>query len=175
MRRLVYMACFCVLTVVTSAVPGARAPKDSAVLEKSYTIWKSVKRSCEDNYSYTVSTYGFTGIRNTTEVFVRRGKVIERRHMVFFQNGFATMDWIENESNLNSHLEGAPALTMDQLYQLARKVLAVKIKDVWLRRQFAISPNGLLQSCYIYDTRIADDSDAAADGVDIETLTLNPR
>ena len=172
MRRLVYMACFCVLTVVTSAVPSAKAAKDSAVLEKSYSKWKSVKRSCEDNYSYTVSTYGFTGIKNTTEVVVRRGKVVERSHTVFLPGECVLIEWVENESNLNSHLEGAPALNMDQLYQLARRVLAVKIKDVWLRRQFAISPNGLLQSCYIYDTRIADDSDAAADGVDIETLTL---
>ena len=172
MRQIVYLACLCVLSAVTSAVPSANAPKDSVVLEKSYSKWKTVKKSCEGNYSYTVSTYGFTGIQNTTEVVVRRGKVVERSHTVFLPVECVLIEWVENESNLNSHLEGAPALTMDQLYQLARRVLAVKIKDVWLRRQFAILPNGLLQSCYIYDSRIADDNGAAEDGVDIDTLTL---
>ena len=162
------------LTVVAMAVPGARAPKDSVILEKSYSKWKSLKKFCNDSYRYTVSTYSFTGERNTTEITVRRGKVVGRSYTLFFLNEFVLVEWVETEKNLNTHLEGAPALTIDQLYLLARRILAVKIKDVWMRREFTLSPSGLLQSCFIYDTRIADDSDAAADGVDIDMI-ITPR
>ena len=149
------------------------APNEVALLEKSYLKWKSAKKLCKESYTYTVSTYSFTGFQDVTEIVVRSGKVVQRSRIVYFPSSFACLEWVETETNLNTHPEGAPAYTMDQLYQIARMILSKKITNNFEQRVFVLSSDGLLKSCYIYDTRIADDTEI--NGVDIDTLTFVAR
>ena len=149
-----------------------------ARLEKSLQAWETLKKECGGNYSYRVSWSSFTGFGHETVVVVQRNRVVERHFREFNRRRPPTGDrpdlasWIENKRQLSSHKRGAPALTLDQLYGQAEKVLQRELTPN-VGRYLRFDKQGLLLSCFDVDRRIADD--APRRGVAITSIELEKK
>ena len=75
-------------------------------------------------------------------------------------------DFIGSSSNKQAH----PAKTLDQLYAKAKELLAKPIPP-FHQGVLRLNEQGLLVSCFVQDTRIADD--APVTGVNITSITLS--
>ena len=173
----------CSLVLVTTVVlaPGASAaPADSRLAEfaKSLATWERLKAKCGGNYSYKIRWSSWVGFGHETEIVCRDNKVSERKYREWKGPGVARpgeaakpqgSSWAEQGDQIGSHKKGAPPKTLDQLYQEAREVLKTKLPP-HLRLYVRYDKQGLLQSCFYVDTRIADD--APRRGVAISSIAL---
>lgn len=125
--------------------------------QKSYKAWLSFKESSGNSYSYKVPGGSILSTSSwPTIITVSDGKVTKRHYKFTPGEGLATnipedeLEWTENENEINSHVNGAPALTLDEIYEKAR--------NNWLKKRsnaksyFEAKNNGLISSCgYIED------------------------
>ncbi|QEG38966.1 hypothetical protein [Roseimaritima ulvae] len=146
-------------------------------LQKSVQKWERMRERANGNYSYHVVTSSFSGFRSVTEIVVRENQVSERRYRETNRNAprpdgaqdNTEYKWVEQADQLGTHQQGAPAKTLDQLYQQAAEILKQERPEhekLYLR----FDKQGLLQACFTVDTRIADD--APLNGVRIRDLQL---
>jgi hypothetical protein len=151
---------------------------DADRLKSSLKSWESVKKQCGGNYEYIVLWSSFNGQGHRTVVKVENNEVVERS---FYTFGGPVGDcgkdpnaaqWVETakEKNLNSHDGAAEALTVDELYERAKGVCAMELKEGH-KRTLTFDKRGVLSGCYMMDTRIADDAPRV--GVEPFDLTLN--
>jgi predicted secreted protein len=169
------------MIVCPSASRASVAPADSrlSAFAKSQTTWRRLKAKCGGDYSYKVRWSSWVGFGHETEIICRRNKVVERKYREWKRGpqlvrpGVVSKPqgtgWTETGDKIGSHKKGAPPKTLDQLYQEARKVLSTKL-TAHQRLYVRYDKQGLLQSCFWVDTRIADD--APRTGVMISSLTL---
>ena len=172
-----YCSLALIITFLTS--PILAADPNLTGFEKSLATWKVLKAKCGGNYSYKIRWSSFVGFGHETEIVCRRNKVVERKYREWKRGpqpvrpGVVSRPqgtgWIETGDKIGSHKKGVPAKTLDQLYQEARKVLGTKL-TAHQRLYVRYDKQGLLQSCFWVDTRIADD--APRTGVMISSLTL---
>ena len=78
-------------------------------------------------------------------------------------------DWVEMTDSIGKHKDGAPARTMEQLYDEAEKAAEQKLQP-FEKRYVKTDSRGLLEYAFIVDKRIADDSPRK--GVSISKLKL---
>ena len=143
-------------------------------LYQSYNRWLKLKEECKGNYSYDVKWSSWTGFGNTTTIVVRENKVIERRYESY---GAPHPDgrpidknrWTERGDLIGSNPKGHPPRTIDELYKEAKSLTGKPIPQ-FHRGVIRLNKMGLLLSCYIQNTRIADD--APIKGVNITSISL---
>ncbi len=148
-------------------------------LADSLSKWQQLKEKHAGNYSYAVRWSSFAGFGHETVIVVRDNQVVERRYVEFGREVApvapgpkppkpAGPKWVETASELGKHNEGAPPKTLDALYAEAAKVLQQPLRDSE-RRYVKFDQQGLLLSCFIVDTAIADD--APITGVRLARIT----
>lgn len=160
----------------------AHGDDSAAQLAASLKKWQAAKITCGGNYSYKVRFSSFAGFGTETEIIVRNNKVAERKFRSWTARGRIAPvapgqpapkptgeTWHERGNALGTHKKGAPLKTLDTLYAEAKAVLARK-RTAHERLYMRFDKQGLLQSCFTVDTRIADD--APRNGVMISGLTL---
>lgn len=156
------------ITAVSICLPAlALADEKTSDVDKlqvSLKTWANIKAESGGNYRYFVRTSSFSGLRTETEIVVRNNKVVERNYSETLgrppipgEKPTAGKTWSESGSELGQHKQGAPVKTLDQLYKDARKVLDHKLSPSE-RRYVRFDKQGLLNSCFYVDTRIADDA-----------------
>jgi hypothetical protein len=142
------------------AISSITLDSDLNKLRASLAKWQHLKVKCQDNYSYKVGWSGFSLLYDTTEMIIRDNKVVERRFRTFKHARAGDADlklpqWIEKGKDIGTQKGGAAAKTLDELYAQAAKVLERKRKD-FERLHLSFDAQGLIRSCFISDTRIAD-------------------
>jgi len=150
---------------------------DQSQLRESQQKWAEAVAQAGGNYSYKVSFSSFAGFGHVTEIIVRSSRVVERRFQEF--GGHAPMPtqrgsgqqykWVEKGAAIGTHKEGAAPRTIEQLYREAGEVLSQQLQE-YERRYLQFDERGFVRSCFLVDTRIADD--APKKGVEIMELTL---
>ena len=116
----------------------------------------------------------WTGSASTTKITVRDNQVVERK---FESLGAPHPDgrpidknrWTERIGFIGSNTKGFPPRTLDELYKDAKSLTEKPIPPLH-RAVIRMNREGLLLSCYIQDTRIADD--APIKGVNITSISL---
>lgn len=170
-----------VLLMFLSASVGWGIESDSAdsakALQESADKWERVRDRANGDYSYKVVVSSFSGFRTVTEIVVRDNQITERRYRELNRDIPQTdspqeepeYKWVEKGEKLGTHPEGGSAKTLDQLYQQAAEIVKRERPEhekLYLR----FDKQGLLQSCFTVDTRIADD--APINGVRITELQM---
>jgi len=146
--------------------PPTDPARDLARLAASRATWEKARDAADGSYTYEVPQV-FMMSRQTTRIVVKQGKVVERSFEQFVQApGLAapgggppgpTTVWTERGGEIGTHGDGAaPPRTVDELYDLAAKMLATP-KPAFHERSLGMDDRGLLHHCYDRDTRIADD------------------
>lgn len=87
--------------------------------------WKKLKDKHQNSYSYTVSEQSFSGFGSETTIMVMDGQVVSRNYKAYIisENDGSkeiTETYTETEGDLGSHSEGAPPVTLDELYEDCR-------------------------------------------------------
>lgn len=166
--------------VLTAAIATAAYANDAAKLKESLATWQKLKQQCGGNYSYKKSFSSFVGFGHTTTIVVKNNKVAERHFRSFSGGPIAPQlpgqppkpqgdTWVEKGKDLGSHKKGAPLKTLDELYAEAAAVVKRQLPQ-HERRYVRFDKQGLLNSCFTVDTRIADD--APTKGVSINNIKL---
>lgn len=144
-----------------------------ASFEKSYKEWLSFKKGSGNSYQYTVAWSSWTGMSWQTVITVRHGKVVKRNFQYFLPADWPVeipadkKAWTENEGGINSHQDGAEAVTLDEIY--------AKTRNYWLKKRdnvktyFEAKNNGLISSCGYVENGCADD---CFNGIDIINIGL---
>lgn len=132
--------------------------------ESSIEKWNKLKKEHNNSYTYTIGFSSFTGYRNTTVITVKEGEVIER---VFYevhpinepdQEVTNRPTFKEDKTNLNTHSEGSPAVTIDKLYKdCSEKYLTVdknantiifRVDEIGILSVCGYNPNGCADDCF---------------------------
>lgn len=103
--------------------------------EKSFKAWTDFKSASNNSYTYTAVTVSWTGYTTETKISVLNGKVIGRSYVARGRKDdqptlVILEQWEEDLNALNTHDNGAPLLTLDQIYELAKNDLLLKRADV---------------------------------------------
>ena len=177
----------CVTVFLCACATSLCAADDAAKLKESREKWEKLKEKCGGNYRYFVRTSSFSGMRTETEIVMQKNKVAGRRYKVTGGFGPAVeiapvepgkppvkpaapkYKWTERGADVGSNKGGAPAKTLDELYDDAEKVLAHTLSPTE-KLYVRFDGQGLLKSCFYVDTRIADD--APTTGVMISEIRL---
>ena len=177
---LILILCFAIETPThaqssLSPTPSAEIWGDKKdQLDQSYKRWLKLKEECKGNYSYDVNWSSWSGFGNRTIIVVRGNQIIERRFESF---GAPHPDgrpidknhWTERGNFIGSNPKGHPPRTIDDLYKEAKSLTGRPIPK-FHRGVIRVNKQGVLLSCYIQDTLIADD--APIKGVNITSITL---
>jgi len=156
---------------------SANASFDKKRISESLVTWNRVREACGGNYSYKVIKSSFTGFRTETTVVVKANKVVERRYETAMP-GIPGMpfqlkiEWVENNVEIGSHKGVAEPKTLDELYELAKKIVETEVPAEHIR-SLGLDKQGLLNHCFIRDTRIQDD--APVSGVPFIQLSLSKK
>jgi hypothetical protein len=139
---------------------------------KSANAWKAYKASVNNTYSY-ISYYGSVfGGYTETKITVQNGVVTGRDYIIgTYPPNSKTLQvmksWTEDSATLNTHTEGAVAITLDAIY--------AKAPEQWLNADpknndisFTTDNNGLITSCGYSPKNCMDD---CFNGVFIKSIT----
>jgi len=119
--------------------------------EQSRKVWLAIKKSTNNNYSYTVKTASWAGFGDSTIIYVNNGTVSGRMYTSYTINGATGQTntretWTETSTNLNTHQSGASTINLDAVYEKA-------VND-WLKADkkqntiyFATKNQGMISSC----------------------------
>ncbi len=182
-RALSQIVVLALLTVLQgiSCLAADQAEPAGEQIKKSLQTWQNLRAKCSGNYSYTVSFQSWVGVGHRTQIVVRNNKVVERTYSEFNRNVAVFVqpgqgppkppgeNWTEKGGQLGSHTKGATLKTLDDLYKDAQNVVETKLLPQQ-RLYLIFDKQGLLQSCFYVDTRIADD--APRTGVAIAGIQL---
>lgn len=136
--------------------------RNSKSYESSIAKWNRAKKEHNNSYTYTVKFSSFSGYRNTTVITVKEGKVIKREFNETAPTNLPnqkTADkpkFIEDKTNLNTHNEGSPAVTIDQIYKdCSEKYLTADKNENII--YFNVDKIGILSVCGYVPKNCADD------------------
>jgi len=138
---------------------------NSKSYESSIAKWNKAKKEHNHSYTYTVGFSSFSGYRTTTIITVKEGEVIKRAFYETYPTNLLNLPnqktadkptFIEDKTNLNTHNEGNPAITIDQLYKDCsdKYLTADKNKNVI---HFKVDKIGILNVCGYTPKNCADD------------------
>lgn len=150
--------------------------KDESItqFQISYNIWLTFRNSADNTYNYKAVSQSWAGTTDTTSITVINGIVSARKYVQYTvdtvsKHKILTASWEEDISDLNSHEDGAPASTLDEVYEKARTVwLAAEPSknSVYLKTDnngiislCGFVPHGCIDDCFvgIHITSIAAD------------------
>ena len=149
-------------TVLLATVVSAAEPTDAERLATSAAKWKDAKEACGGNYTYKVIRSSFTGYRAETIVTVKNNVVVERRFDTATpakpgQPAPLKTEWTETGKEIGTHKGTVEARTLDELYVAAKKLMDAEVPANHVR-SLAFDKQGILQYCFLRDTRIQDDA-----------------
>ena len=148
-------------------------------LATSELAWRKLREEYKGNYEYDVMFTSWVGWSHTTTIVVKDNKVVARK---FQQRSnkppepgktppaadAGTTGWQETTAaDLGKNREGAPAKTIDELYQHAAEVVGKGVQE-HQRWTTVFDANGIIRCFGFTDKRIADD--APLTGVSIDAL-----
>lgn len=127
---------------------------------KSSRTWANFKASSNNSYRYMVGTSSWTGYSAETIITIKNGKAAGRSFVAKAIISPATTvtileEWVEDESNLNTHANAADPVTLDVIYQKAKTDWLLKRKDA--TTYFEAKNNGLISSAGYVENGCADD------------------
>jgi hypothetical protein len=173
----------CIMSMMLLAIPSlafGQEPPEAKKLADSRAKWEKVKAECKGNYEYSVRWSSAFGFGHSTTIIVRDNKVTERRFEEF-SNQPVPVDpnnpappkkgFTETGDQIGKNAKGAPAKTLETLYDEAAKVVNAKRSDNE-QLYFGVDARGLLNHCFTRDRRIADD--APRQGVTISEIKITP-
>ena len=128
--------------------------------DRSYQAWLDFKKNSLDSYSYKVSAGSWTGVSAETVITVKSGKVAGRGYELKNINRttnqpYTMTSWKESSDSLNTHAEGAPPLTLDDVYEKAKTQWLLKRKNVKI--YFEADNAGMISSCGYTQNGCVDD------------------
>lgn len=131
--------------------------------EKSYKAWLNFKESSNNSYKYVVTAGTWVGASWQTTITVTNGEVTQRdfkyTHMDETILGNLPEDylleWTENKSELNTHEHWPAAVTLDEIYDIARKEWLIKRENA--ETYFETNNAGMISSCGYIDDNCQDD------------------
>lgn len=135
---------------------------ESGSYEQSYRKWIADKQAHHNSYQYVISFSSWAGFGESTTIIVYEGRVTGRKYesWKYTSSGSAekeiTAQWTEDSNTLNSHAEGAPVQTLDQIYQqCSGNWLAVDPAHHTIYAEY--KNDGLLSLCGYVPKNCADD------------------
>jgi hypothetical protein len=162
MRRAVL---FIVGLVLSTAACEGQSP-EQAKLSESRESWAALKAENGSSYRYTVKDSSWTGYTWQTSVEVLQDHVSRRSFTGAPVVGGAGTSWLEEQGALGSHPEGAPPLTIEEIYdRCASEVLTQDPGENSIT--LTLRSDGLLQGCSYFPKNCQDD---CAVGVGLTTL-----
>lgn len=129
--------------------------------DKSYQSWMSFKTSSNNSYRYIVSSGSWTGTSSQTITTVRNGIAVTRSYIYRVpvgQNSSETTireQWDEDLNSLNSHANGYPPLTLDEIYQKAKTDWLLKRADA--KTYLETTNSGMISSAGYVENNCQDD------------------
>lgn len=132
-------------------------------LRQSLFAWQAFKANSDNSYRYTVATSSWVGISSETTITVSNGVVTQRdyilRRITQSPSGqpstVVAEEWQETGSTLNTHNYGAAAVTLDEIYRLAREEWLKEREDVTY--YFEANNSGMISSAGYVPNNCADD------------------
>ncbi|AWG23435.1 hypothetical protein FFWV33_18815 [Flavobacterium faecale] len=127
-------------------------PSNEMNYSKSLAKWTELKAVNGNSYTYKSNFTSFTGNGNTTQLTVKNGIVTAREYESFSidnspsRTKTITLYYLEDEKNLGTHTEGAPTITIDEIYTLCATNY-LKVDETNNSITFTTLPSGLLNVC----------------------------
>lgn len=151
---------FIALLVINSFLFSCSSDEDSNYqndLAKSEKAWLSFKTSSNNSYQYVVtggSVFSTNGWETT--ITVSNGVIIQR-DFKYTDDQQNVQDWTENENEINSHENSlaASAVTLDDIYDKAKKEWLIKRHNAKI--YFESKNNELLSKCGYVENGCMDD------------------
>ena len=128
---------------------------------KSLRAWENAKKTQGNNYEYISESSSVFGFGSSTQITVSNGVVVSRSYERYTlsentREKIVTDSWTENSSELNTHEEGAPILSIDEIYfRCKNEILSVNKDQNYI--SFRAENQGLLSSCTYFPKNCADD------------------
>lgn len=160
--------------IAVLALPACK--KDDPTLlqnyQKSYAAWLAFKEDSGNSYRYTVTGTSWTGMTRKTTITVQNGKVTERAFTLSIPDDWESeipeeeKSWTETGNEIGTRMDSgaAAAITFDELYTQARKVLRENPKAT-----FEAKNSGLIS---LFGVGISDCVDDCFRGTYIESITV---
>lgn len=149
--------------------PDASGPDHEALVAESLLTWQNMKAADDGTYQYTQSNSSFTGFRDTTTLVVEDDVVVRRTYEVYDENDTLFESYDEQGAEVGSNRAGAPARTIDELYEICRDDVLTR-DPVQNHIIVTFHDDGILETCVYVPRDCADDCD---EGVGIDTLDLS--
>jgi len=163
---------FAVVILLISA-PSCKNEAKNTEYETSYNTWLWYKNQWKNSYQYTATTSSWTRYSTETRIKVVDGVVTERYFKSYMPDGngqtMQYQEWSETSSTINTHAEGFPARTMDDIY--------AEVKSKWIIKRdsakiyFENNNNGMLSKAGYVDNNCMDD---CFNGVQIVSIQKYP-
>ena len=132
--------------------------------ETSLKAWQKFKAESGNSYSYTVYTSSWIGSTSETIITISNGQFVSRVYRTLRPHDHMgpppkdsplVEEWREEGSTLNTKQDGAPLLTLDQIYEQAKNDLLLKRPDA--KTYFEANNDGLISSAGYVEDNCADD------------------
>ncbi|MES2828085.1 MAG: hypothetical protein V4687_08020 [Bacteroidota bacterium] len=132
--------------------------------ETSFKAWQKFKAETGNSYSYTAYTASWTGAASETTITISNGQFVSRVYRTLRAHNqmgqppiYSPLveEWREEGSTLNTKQDGAPLLTLDQIYEQAKNDLLLKRPDA--KTYFEAKNDGLISSAGYVEDNCADD------------------
>lgn len=153
--------CFALPLAFLGAFAEGADGSDADRLAASATKWQAAKKACDGDYSYKVVVASFAGQISETTIVVRDNRVVARRLSSASRQPdriqSPQVDWEETGEDIGTHEGAAAPLTLDELYEAARRIAAADVPEHHIR-DLGFDERGLLKYCFLRDGRIADDA-----------------
>lgn len=154
--KLIFMICSLLLIL------GCKKEPFSGKYNDSLNAWKKFKTESNNSYTYTQTWSSWTGFYSTMKVTVQNGQIIARSYKTIGpepqdRTKMKTYsEWTEDRSSLNSHTEMAASLTLDEVYQQAKKTW-LNVNKNENQIYFETDNNGMISTCGYVPKNCADD------------------
>lgn len=155
---------FIFLSLISSLISSCSS--DEAFSYKSeYEIskeaWLNFKQSSGNTYKYTVVNSSWTGFSWETSITVQKGVITNRSFKYISTGGESNnipqneLQWVEEASEIGTHMNGAKPITLDEVYDLAEKTWLSNKGDVKI--YFEAKNNGMISLCGYVENACVDD------------------
>jgi len=141
--------------------------------------WNSYKiNNLYNNYSYVAYSASVFGFASETQITVKGGQVISRTYKLTQAKRTATdtvkvlETWTEDEHTMNTHTNGALPLTIDELYEKARKEW-LNVNKSQNDIEFQTDANGIIAVCGYTPKNCVDDCFTGISIKDLSGMVIN--
>ena len=139
-----------------------------ALLKESRATWDEKSAEVSGNYAYSTSFESWVGFGSETTVFVTGDAVSGRNYSSYDADRQPSDSYEESGDAVGANNFGAPAKTIDELYDECEQILKTK-NPATNHITFQLSSDNLIRYCEYSDKNCADD---CSEGVSIDTINF---